>query len=251
MPYKISGNAAQQTRVLVLEESDYSLVGNTLATGAYEIGSLATSNTKLVLGRNDDGEVANYRGVTPIYYDNTPIPTVTDLNSGVNNGWINLPPDDDVVYDFEYNRLGTGTTSFTGFNWLRFAPNIPQGSTITSAYVRWRWWGTTSRSGYTTVRIENSANATLFTSSNDYDNRSWYNMGNASWGAGTVTEGVYYNTVSMVTGVQAVVNKAAWAPGNYLQVGLGPSVARYLFLFDSYKTVGGVPPKLHITYIAP
>jgi hypothetical protein len=85
--YYISGVVESEARILVFEESDWSIVSNTVINGggAYNIGSLV-SGTKMVVARDNAGEIVGYGSVTPAlfippspqddewwdgYYDNT------------------------------------------------------------------------------------------------------------------------------------------------------------------------------------
>jgi len=65
MPYKISGTKSETARVIVLKESDWSIESNTVisGSGAYEIDGLEVGD-KLVFGRNEDGWIEGYGGVS-------------------------------------------------------------------------------------------------------------------------------------------------------------------------------------------
>jgi hypothetical protein len=69
MPYKISGTKSEISRIIILNESDWSIESNTVVSGsgAYEIDSLETGN-KSVIARANDGEIIGYGGVASEYY---------------------------------------------------------------------------------------------------------------------------------------------------------------------------------------
>lgn len=68
MPYKISGNINSTARILIIEDSNYSISHNSIKTvGNYEVLNLA-SGTKYVLAIKDDGAFLGYSRINPIYY---------------------------------------------------------------------------------------------------------------------------------------------------------------------------------------
>lgn len=64
MPYKISGEKSETTRIIVIKESDWLIESNTVSSGsgAYEVTDLEVGN-KLVFGRKSDGEIYGYGGI--------------------------------------------------------------------------------------------------------------------------------------------------------------------------------------------
>ena len=67
MPYKISGTKSETTRIMVFDESDWSIESNTVVSGSgdYEV-EVADTGKRAVISRANDGEVIGYGDVTPI-----------------------------------------------------------------------------------------------------------------------------------------------------------------------------------------
>jgi len=62
--YKISGDCSHETRVIVINESDWTIASNGVyGPGAYEITT--TSGLKTTVGRKSDGQALAYGNVTP------------------------------------------------------------------------------------------------------------------------------------------------------------------------------------------
>lgn len=95
MPYKIEGNVSEQSRVLILSESDFSIENSTVESGTYEIEGLS-SGRKLVVARSNSGQAAGYGYVDPTYYNITPTDgiwysnTATPLTQVLNIGMTGL-----------------------------------------------------------------------------------------------------------------------------------------------------------------
>ena len=85
----ISGNTPASSRVIIVDESDWSVESNTIESGDYSVGSL-TENNKLVLSRNAEGEVVAYGDITPII--STPGQGEQDLSD-----WLVHPVDQDNI----------------------------------------------------------------------------------------------------------------------------------------------------------
>jgi len=70
MPYKISGTLTDGARVIIIEESDWSISSSTVETsGSFVIDELDESGDKLVIARRtSDGWGLGYGSVTPEYY---------------------------------------------------------------------------------------------------------------------------------------------------------------------------------------
>ena len=73
MPYKISGAYSKTVRVIILQESDWSVEENSIVsgTGNYEFLDLVNSK-KTIIARATDGEVLSYGNVDPAYYSEAP-----------------------------------------------------------------------------------------------------------------------------------------------------------------------------------
>jgi len=70
MPYKISGTKNATSRVILLDESDWSVESNTVisGTGSYEINDVV-SGTKTIISRTESGEVVSYGNVLASFYE--------------------------------------------------------------------------------------------------------------------------------------------------------------------------------------
>jgi hypothetical protein len=103
MPYKISGTKSDTARIIIVDESGWSIESNTVVSGsgAYEIDSLV-SGTKSVISRATDGEVIAYGNVIGEYYAD---PVLKDSYTEASN-------------DFSQLRLNSTTTSVG----LQFTP---------------------------------------------------------------------------------------------------------------------------------
>jgi len=65
MPYEISGNAEQPTRIIVINESDWSVEANQIVSGNYSL-YLNSSGSKIVVGRLPDGQSIGFGGVSTL-----------------------------------------------------------------------------------------------------------------------------------------------------------------------------------------
>lgn len=78
MPYKISGSNSEESRIIVVDESDWSIEANEVTSaGNYEILDLS-SGQKLVASRKADGETIAYGAVPSVYYE-----PLVDPNAGI------------------------------------------------------------------------------------------------------------------------------------------------------------------------
>jgi hypothetical protein len=252
MPYKISGNVASESRILVIKETDYSIESSTVETGAYEIESLDDSN-KLILARNvSTGEAEGYGLITPEYYDNTPVNGTYYITSVAGDFYTR---DSAGWYDY-LNNTSTDMRPnghYKGSLGLSFSNvTIPQGATINSAQVQ--LWG----SGNLTYQYTNS----VIIRAHDVDNS--YNLttflafestvktsAGVSWSYPTMGQGGNYYTSDILSVIQEVVNRPGWSSGNMLTI---------LFLYNSgagerrvagYNNASYPAPRLHVTYVAP
>lgn len=140
MPYKISGNLSESTRIIVVKESDWSIESNTTETGeSYEIDPVV-SGIKTIIARKSDGECQAYGGVEPEYYEEQSGGSLeVSISSDNDDGYFwsgnsNITGRDEIMFGA---ILGYGPAyTFLKFNNI----NIPQGSTITEA----KFTGTTT-----------------------------------------------------------------------------------------------------------
>lgn len=71
MPYKIEGSSSEQSRIIVLNESDWSVDATTVVSGNYSV-EFSVSGTKTILSRSESGETHGYSGVTPTSFEDSP-----------------------------------------------------------------------------------------------------------------------------------------------------------------------------------
>ena len=98
---------------------------------------------------------------------------------------------------------------------LRFRSlNIPQGTTITEAYVTFT--GTETETGTTNVAIcvENSGDADAFSSSDDDITDRPHASKVVNWSPGTWVNNGKYNTPNLNEIVEAIVGRSVWNSGN-------------------------------------
>jgi len=68
MGYKISGTLTENSRVMIVNEADWSIESNTQETpSSFEVTTL-TSGNKIVLARTSEGEITGFGSVAPIYF---------------------------------------------------------------------------------------------------------------------------------------------------------------------------------------
>lgn len=121
MAYKITGNLADDARILVLSETNMSVEYNeATSAGEFEATDL-TNNNKIILARKADGETFGYSGVTPVEYQSGPvIPTGDDFSTGIND-WTMYISDADASMDWYENdslRLSTNAGSTSESDWV-------------------------------------------------------------------------------------------------------------------------------------
>lgn len=188
--------------------------------------------------------------------------------------WLNVPTTSPVAVTFDTTvshgtddaqQVGTtmtltGTTigasldATTDWAGMRFRNvQVPAGATVTAAYVSVVPSGTGEDEPLVTVFLEAADNAATFSSSaSDISNRSrttGVSWDNANLGADGST---YFNSPSLVTDVQAVVDRGGWAYGNAMAVHIqGGSTATRDLTIESFENTANNPPKLHIEYTVP
>lgn len=149
--------------------------------------------------------------------------------------------------DSSYNWIGIG---------MRFLnAAIPQGATITTAYLTLRCNSSSSQTTVNTrIKGEAADDAATFSDQTDFDGRTrtsayidWDNI--AAW-----TSGTDYASPEIKTVIQEIINRAGWASGNALVIfwddfdGRSTQVnntRRYAHSYDGSATYA---PKLHIEY---
>ena len=133
---------------------------------------------------------------------------------------------------------------------LRFGGlQVPQGATITNAYVQFRTDETSPGAANLTVRAENVDNAPTYTAAaNNLSNRAT-TTANVAWTPPDWTAvgeaGLAQRTPNLASLVQAVVGRAGWAQGNALAMqfrGTGRRTA------EAFEGGASFAPLLHVEY---
>ena len=133
---------------------------------------------------------------------------------------------------------------------LRFGGlQVPQGATITNAYVQFRTDETSPGAANLTVRAENVDNAPTYTAAaNNLSNRAT-TTANVAWTPPDWTAvgeaGTAQRTPNLASLVQAVVGRAGWAQGNALAMQLRGTGRRTAEAFEGGASFA---PLLHVEY---
>ena len=133
---------------------------------------------------------------------------------------------------------------------LRFGGlQVPQGATITNAYVQFRTDETSTGASNLTVRAEAVDNAPTYTSAtNNISNRAT-TTANVAWSPpvwSTVGEaGTSQRTPNLAILVQAVVGRAGWAQGNALAMQFSGTGRRTA---EAFEGGAAFAPLLHVEY---
>jgi hypothetical protein len=154
----------------------------------------------------------------------------------------------------EDRDTGGGYSTGTQTVGLRFtAMAIPPGATITDAYLTFRAIAadapmTNAEPTSLTIRAQLIANAPTFSSTDfDISNRA-LGAASASWAPTSWTTGLDYNSPSLVSVIQEIVNQGAWASGNAIAIiitGTGHRAAQ------AHDTSPATAAKLVVTYAPP
>ena len=151
----------------------------------------------------------------------------------------------------EDHDTGGGYSGGTQKVGLRFtAMTIPAGATITDAYLTFRAVSADSpmsNSDATNLTIKGQliANAPTFTTTDDNISNRTLTTAAASWVPTSWTTGTDYNSPSIVSVIQEIVNQGAWASGNAIAIiitGTGHRASQ------SHDTASATAAKLVVTY---
>lgn len=133
--------------------------------------------------------------------------------------------------DGSYHIEGAGSTSTAGttvavgdsssadnarWGWTRFALNVPQGSTITAATVAVVANGVTGTIPAMTLDAAAVDNGPAYTNRAAYEALT-HTVG-VAWTPGAWVGGTTYTSPSLVSVVQAIVNRAGWVSGNHILI---------------------------------
>lgn len=189
--------------------------------------------------------------------DRTGVDIDTDVNyspsSAADDGVRNTNPGE-LFFTAGWPTFGNAST-YQYHNFVRWTSvAVPQGATITNAYVAYTCASSSSGTTVTSnIYLNDADNATSPTNATTYDGKAvtaavaWNSVG--SWTADTA-----YNTPDISSIVQTVISRAGWASGNALMVlhkDNGSSTNAYRPPYG-YGTGGGESTtkasKLYITY---
>ncbi len=146
------------------------------------------------------------------------------LNDTVENSIIRVAHNDDDAEERDNggislggNKLNLGEDRYIGVRFLNVS--IPQGGTVTNAYITFKACDTDTEHTDITIRGENTDNAARFSANNgDLSGRAmtaaavnWNDIPN--W-----TDNEYYKTPDLTSIVQEIVNRPGWATGNAMVI---------------------------------
>ena len=63
---RISGTVQESTRVIIINESDWTIESNTTETGSYEITGLSSGKKTVIAQATDDYQTTGYGNITPL-----------------------------------------------------------------------------------------------------------------------------------------------------------------------------------------
>ena len=141
---------------------------------------------------------------------------ITSIAAGDDDAW---ELNGTINTNFAHLSLTQGTgTVYTGLRYQDL--NIPQGATITNAFLRFTSSQLNTSASVITIRAEDTSNATPFTNHiNDISNRvttaaevEWHLENDFPLGGNTIV------TPSIIDVVQEVVNHSGWCGGNSLNI---------------------------------
>ena len=126
---------------------------------------------------------------------------------------------------------------------------IPQGATIDVAYAILRARATVTPTGGCDIKGQDSDNTITFSTVADFDARP-RTTASVSWSPSAWVTDIDYNSPSIVSVIQEIVNRAGWVSGNSLVLFfVGKQIQSIRgFSYDSSATYA---PKLHIEYSTP
>jgi hypothetical protein len=133
---------------------------------------------------------------------------------------------------------------------LRFTPvTIPQGATITTAYLTFRANMTAATPGGGRIYGQAADNPPTFTTFGEYDSRVWTSA-NVHWTPAAWVIDTNYTSPDIKTVIQEIVNRPGWASGNALVLRIVADISHDTYAY-SYDNVPSYAPTLHIEYTVP
>jgi hypothetical protein len=132
---------------------------------------------------------------------------------------------------------------------LRFnTVTIPQGATITAAYITFRASATTSPTTTPTIYGQNVGNATTFANNNNNISNRAKTSATVSWSIPSWSSGQNYDSPSIAAIVQEIVNRSDWSSGNSLAILIHTPTSGADRLTLSYDGNSSLAPLLHVEY---
>ncbi len=223
--------------------SPYSISWTPSNTGSFSLTAIATDN---------DGATTTSSARSITVEDNSAVSASIDIRVSTGSddaeegesGAMYLNSSDlELVYD-SYNSQGDQTVG------IRFQGlNIPQGATITNAYIQFTTDETGSTGTNVTIRAQDVNDAGTFTSSSFNISNRATTSASANWQPATWNSlgqaGTNQRTPNLSALVQEVVNRGGWTSGNdmaFIITGSGKRTA------ESYNGSSSSAPLLHVEY---
>ena len=128
--------------------------------------------------------------------------------------------------------------------------NIPQGSIINSAYIRWRSSNTVADPATTVIITgEDEDTCLIFSTLGDYDGRSRTDA-TVEYNIPATSINVWYDTTDLSSIIQEIIDRPGWESGNAIALFNGPTApAPYIVTGLSFDHNDGTSaPKLFITW---
>jgi hypothetical protein len=123
---------------------------------------------------------------------------------------------------------------------------IPQAATINSAYVQFRAYGTDSTSCILTVTGHAADNSGTFTGAGDAESRP-STSASVNWNVASWTSGNDYQSDSLTSIVQEIINRAGWSSGNAISIFFKNNGSAGQRSANSYEAGSNIP-FLYIDY---
>jgi len=161
-----------------------------------------------------------------------------DVEETLSTGAINL-----TSSDLDMGGAGTSSAILIG---LRFQNiSIPIGSIVTKAYITFTADDPDSSTTTLTLHGQNSANATAFSSSTHNVSQRTKTTASITWSVSAWTKSVTYQTPSLVSLVNEILQNKNWSSGNAMVFTLAGSGERDA---ESYNGQAGSAALLHIEW---
>lgn len=253
-----NGNGVQDPGELPIANASVTLWGDTDNNGTVDtqVGLTTTnSNGHYIFGGANNTNMANYTcGSTPGSVDVRVNSSSDDAEQETAGGAVVVNNND---LDFFGDNNGGGTAqSNIGVRFNNIT--IPQGATITNAYIEFTANDNNSVSAGNptyTIQGQNVDNAATFTTAaNNISGRTWLSGQDVSWSPGAWSNGSTTNasTPSLTNIVQAIVNRGGWANGNSMAFRITGSSTTSLYReAESFDGNSAAAPRLVVTYTTP